>query len=493
MAFYTAEYIRQLAKEDHARIQKTINLKDGSFRRYIDATLPFSLYINLDSLVENVVNEGSAFVKLAASVCEVDSDFIVKQLIETYKRVILHYHNTYTNITSEELGNKLADFQDAVYSDAPILPVLKREFSKTLVISNIGKNKKDREVLIIAPSFYAIQTGFSKLFKDLFNYNVFSTSTQPPKLSPRDRMENLLAKNFGLLQNLGHIEVDVISSTDNEVKRGLVTPKLLSAILELPKGVDPSKLARTFSDYTGQASTRVIVRKKFSDSKLIMEMLVETGFLFGSIESRAQNLGKSGKENSFNFGKSIDSIIRNDPNFLTNLSTSTSINEFVSGTILGTLRGKKVKPYNSNSSIVTNTKIKQTKVKVDTKVKKPRTPVVPRYTTDSVIPSSYNLLAILQSKINEQVRQNMGTGSDTKILNYRTGRFSDSVRVDRLSESRAGLITVFYSYMRNPYGTFSAGGRQQYPASRDPKLLIAGSIRQIAGGLVNNRLRSVLV
>lgn len=47
--------------------------------------------------------------------------------------------------------------------------------------------------------------------------------------------------------------------------------------------------------------------------------------------------------------------------------------------------------------------------------------------------------------------------------------------------------------MRNPYATFSEGGRQQYPKSRDPKLLISTSIKEIAATKVANRLRAVLV
>jgi hypothetical protein len=47
--------------------------------------------------------------------------------------------------------------------------------------------------------------------------------------------------------------------------------------------------------------------------------------------------------------------------------------------------------------------------------------------------------------------------------------------------------------MRNPYGTFSEGGQQQSPRSRDPKLLISKSIREIAQTRVDNRLRAVLV
>jgi hypothetical protein len=53
------------------------------------------------------------------------------------------------------------------------------------------------------------------------------------------------------------------------------------------------------------------------------------------------------------------------------------------------------------------------------------------------------------------------------------------------------MISAFYSYMKNPYATFSSGGRQSNPSSRDPKLLISKSIRQIAEQVVSNKLRAV--
>lgn len=103
----------------------------------------------------------------------------------------------------------------------------------------------------------------------------------------------------------------------------------------------------------------------------------------------------------------------------------------------------------------------------------------------------------LQNLINQglakQIQENMGTGSSRKVLNYRTGRLAESAKVERMSESRAGMITAFYSYMRNPYGTFAEGGRQEFPTSRNPKLLISQSIRQLAGSQVANRMRAVLV
>lgn len=100
---------------------------------------------------------------------------------------------------------------------------------------------------------------------------------------------------------------------------------------------------------------------------------------------------------------------------------------------------------------------------------------------------------LLNLHLHDVVSANMGDGNRRDILNYRTGRFATSTKVDRVTQSRDGMITAFYSYMNNPYGTFSTGGQQQNPRSRDPKLLIARSIRDIASQYVSNRMRSVNV
>lgn len=110
--------------------------------------------------------------------------------------------------------------------------------------------------------------------------------------------------------------------------------------------------------------------------------------------------------------------------------------------------------------------------------------------------NSVNLISLqnlLNSQLQDVISGNMGDGSSRGLLNYRTGRFASTAEVKRLSISREGMITAFYDYMKNPYATFSTGGKQEYPRSRDPKLLISRSIRQIAAEVVNNRLRAVLV
>jgi hypothetical protein len=113
--------------------------------------------------------------------------------------------------------------------------------------------------------------------------------------------------------------------------------------------------------------------------------------------------------------------------------------------------------------------------------------------TKAVAPSLFSLQNLLNLKLQQVVRDNMGTGNRRDVLNYRSGRFVDSIEVTNVSAGRSGAITAFYTYMKNPYATFSQGGKQQYPRTRDPKTLISKSIRQVAQELAVNRLRTVLV
>ncbi len=106
--------------------------------------------------------------------------------------------------------------------------------------------------------------------------------------------------------------------------------------------------------------------------------------------------------------------------------------------------------------------------------------------------SSANLLALINARLPEQIKKNMGTGTSERLLNYRSGRLAESAHGEKITTSRDGLISVFYDYMRHPYATFSEGGRQSSPASRDPKLLISKSIREIGATLVANKMRAVL-
>jgi hypothetical protein len=179
---------------------------------------------------------------------------------------------------------------------------------------------------------------------------------------------------------------------------------------------------------------------------------------------------------------------------------SDTIIDSIGNTVANTLAGKSnipIQTTTAHKSTTVQTKssgVKKTpdiKVKSNTSTTKFNFPLIKTLQNRSYTLASLQVL--LNTHLQDVISANMGRGNDKSILNYRTGRFASTVKVDRLSLSREGMITAFYSYMKNPYQTFEPGFKQGLPKSRNPRLLIAKSIREIAAIKVGNRLRSVLI
>ena len=222
------------------------------------------------------------------------------------------------------------------------------------------------------------------------------------------------------------------------------------------------------------------------------------------------NPGAVTKNLTFSDGVSeqkLKSIIETSVEKLFSTKGSPSMEDLIVENLVLSIQGKKLnnKTYTLNETLISKTR----SAKVDTrvvnkKIKEELSAVrklkksvqrVPAFSqpTKTLEVSLISLQNLINGSLRERIVANMGKGSDTRVLNYHTGRFADSVKLERMSQSREGMITAFYSYMKNPYATFSAGGRQENPKSRDPKLLISKSIREIAAREVGNRLRAVNV
>lgn len=197
---------------------------------------------------------------------------------------------------------------------------------------------------------------------------------------------------------------------------------------------------------------------------------------------------------------------------LVNLESSPPIIALLEDTLVSAITGKKKKYKNAYTGTIDNIveltirkvegqeKLKSDirKAKSDLKSLKAKTNAAKAKVANNapklqLQTSLTGLQSLINRHLQDAISANMGGGERSDILNYRTGRFASTVKVERMSQSREGMITAFYSFMKNPYATFSQGGRQSIPTSRDPKLLIARSIREIAAEKVANRLRAVSV
>jgi len=309
-----------------------------------------------------------------------------------------------------------------------------------------------------------------------------------------DKENIFLSATKAVLSDNPHLEVELQFSKDNEASGNLLKEAGTSLNKLLKQLTTVSNLNNTDADSAFRAfiSTLrplVIELEKHSNrlksgeiknANVTEGILNNTQKLSSLVDTLANTKGSPSLVSSI--GIQIANTLRKAKTTAiitkTTIKTKTKTKDLVSNNINSALKKinaqiKEVKRKANNKPVVS---IKQSKTKA----------VAPSFSLAS-------LQALLDTHLQDVVSANMGSGSDRRVLNYRTGRLASSAKVERLTGTRDGMITAFYSYMRNPYGTFSDGGKQQYPRTRDPKLLIAGAIREIAATQVGNRMRAVLV
>lgn len=98
--------------------------------------------------------------------------------------------------------------------------------------------------------------------------------------------------------------------------------------------------------------------------------------------------------------------------------------------------------------------------------------------------ASQNPLAVIKQfnlRLPDKVASNMGSPA----LNYRTGRFANSTRVTKLTDTKDGLI-IDYTYQKDPYQVFETTP-PWYTPQRDPKKLLDKSVRELASEILTRR------
>jgi hypothetical protein len=307
--------------------------------------------------------------------------------------------------------------------------------------------------------------------KELLGVNMPSAQVAQQTLNMQEAQD--LEIELGNLYADINYDVEFLSSFGRRASGGLIDLQFAIAI-SMPAALNTKKLNAAERAIVKKYETNIknAILKKFQDKK-------------GTVQK---------------------AFVENIPNS----SASPSLLENIKTGLMQALMGKEYTAQSSSKNnvkqrLVSATSSTKTSRSLNTKTKGGSTPrsksVNIKYSsgskkyppkTSSMI-NLASLLNLINSQLLEQIKRNMGTGNRRDVLNYQTGRFASSAKVERLSESRQGMLTAFYSYMKNPYSTFSQGGRQQNPRSRDPKLLISKSIRELAGAQVANRMRAVNV
>ena len=349
-------------------------------------------------------------------------------------------------------------------------------------ISIFWRNKSTKEAALISGSYRTLQDNISSILKNTGKSSKFKA----PMLS---KFTSIDEKTGATTTNIGHI------SSQHEAFTSPLEEQIISLIGNLFT-ILPSnspiidrlnrELNRLRSVHKAEATYELNRYNELTNPKLASLVIVVT------VQSAKLNNSYSNKEGA---------ISRSIANYLTSAKVISSIMRSKdSNTILEDIKERvEVSLGGKLTQGSKHTKKPITKKTID------MAPGTNRAVSFQGIPSLKdptsgkfiqrnltNLTSLLNFHLHDIVAANMGEGNRKDILNYRTGRFATSTKVERVTQSRDGMISAFYTYMKNPYGTFSTDGKQQFPRTRDPKLLISKSIREIGTKLGIERMRAVL-
>lgn len=338
-------------------------------------------------------------------------------------------------------------------------------------------------------------------------------------------LNKVFSSAFNMLEVIDYLSSSLKSSPSVFIKLSkevYVDPENPRSAAEMQISIDNSEVGKLLASAGASLSNLIKTAENsskldnISDPKLqttqqASQFATQLGGMFkkiGALADIAKSLGNNVETASNNtLKKYIDALLKKTDEFgeiLLNAEGSDSVKTAIVKTGIAGLTGKKLPPPSASKVSAKQVAPKNTssKSKVNAPKVNPLIKLATNITSNTKIakPSIsiskqqvplVSLQQLINSKLRDTIISNMGKGTSTSILNNRTGRFASSAKVERMSQSREGMITAFYSYMKNPYATFSEGGRQESPRTRDPKLLISKSIREIAATQVANRMRAV--
>jgi hypothetical protein len=522
--FISPSIAKNLEKELLAIIGNDIKTADTSlyerktlgFRDIVDNNFPTTLIVDYASIkgelkqYQDIDEALKTYIDSAYQPTQKDyttnkfSDKEINMLVSAIRYGIKSFsQSSATVISYKTLQIKLADILKEDQSENTTVRRVQQLFSKVYKLSDISNTNAD---VFVFPNFANLGSLLRRHLEIGLTIAEAETGTEVASLD-----------SIGKILAYGHTAAGYVDE-DGKAILNFNSPKSLAIMFEVMNSAsDKSPISAqaalqavtSFVTDTRQADVFISIDKDFSQE--FLKLFVTAGgnivkFENTLINSRRGSVLETKEKRGVNkavleklasaFTKADSLISKRLARYILNHKKSPNALEYLQYTLVSALTGTTAEKYSSKSKASKPTKEKVKKQIVSGISKK--SSKLPKLSKPKTKPptgatSLVKLQSLLDATLVQRVKQNMGDGSRRDVLNLRTGRLAESATVERLSESRAGMITAFYSYMKNPYATFSGGGQQQYPRSRDPKLLISKSIREIAATQVGNRLRAVNV
>lgn len=410
-----------------------------------------------------------------------------------------HFVPLQLDILAKTLGHKLIPSYSVEQLKADCIAFIKSRYSFSLYVKN-GKLYTPTNVPIDANNITlftpAIVYSGGSLLGVMFSAKDSFTSAKTGLFAPflnavvRKKLTSSGTGGYGKYFDVGHTSIRTDEGkTLGENVSGKQVELVFDAVSKLgPLTKAQARMVDSAIVKMNEAKAEFDIHAEYSSTiKSTFSKSFQDALL--SVEANVVIIQEA-SENRRDFKAIEEKLVKQVKLALVDIQFSRNFKEEIEARLLASLTGKKVpgtvktvKP--PDIKIGKNKKVPVSKAIID----KPRI----RNLESKRLIGLDRLLNLLNYHLQDVVSANMGDGDERRILNYRTGRFAASAKVERLSMSREGLITAFYTYMKNPYATFSQGGRQQYPKTRDPRLLIGQSIRDIAAKYAAERLRAVNV
>lgn len=348
-------------------------------------------------------------------------------------------------------------------------------------------DNKVNEFFIVGKSFGSIREFVTKTISShpqLIRTRFGTTYSYEKIFDKKNRFTGDYKKVVRSKVDIGHIPAEDDPNLTSPLEVKLLKAIEISNKLGNPRLVNKANIALK-SLYDIQASMQYNFKNIAPEIKTKTQNVLGKGYIVVTLHTATKNNQFSKKEKALYDKLVAEAVLSLD---VTNVPGSNTIIEDVGALVANSISGgkKPLKKHKEQNATIVIKKSRRIPLK-SFGIQGPK--------VEEIKPQEnlVGLQTIINNSLHDQIKRNMGTGNSRKVLNYKTGRFARSAIIERISQSKTGLISAFYNYMKYPYATFSDGGIQQYPKTRDPKLLISKSIRELAAPIVGSRLRAILV
>lgn len=298
-----------------------------------------------------------------------------------------------------------------------------------------------------------------------------------------------IVRSGGLLQS-GHVAEHAISARRYKNTLDTIKGKDFESLLDSLTSIENVYAGRGIT-----SQTKLLKLMVASIKRVRYEDLGDLNVVAVLDESSFRNLKKSKEEKDFlnSLNSTVYNYLSKKLDFI-NLPGSNSIADNVRGMIIKSalkqatpksVKGKVKTPKASKGSVLKELSGTLIKTKSSESLKKSKKPYMLKVNTKSGGTINRSLLTILNQTLRAVVAENMVFPR----LQFKTGRFANSVQVVNIIEGSSKVPEITYSFMHDPYDVFRMDiGNHLATPTRDPRSIIDLSIRQIAAKFAIRKL-----